>query len=97
MESPVFRATMSRNRFETIVSCLRFDDKTTREERKNADKFAAIREIWSDFQNNLNKSYSVGSFVAIDGKLVGFRGKCPFRQFIPKKPDRYGIKILVMR
>jgi hypothetical protein len=93
LESPVFRATMSRNRFETIVSCLRFDDKLTREERKNIDKFAAIREIWSDFQNNLKKYYSVGSFVTIDEQLIGFRGKCPFRQFIPTKPDKYGIKL----
>ncbi|CAF1150639.1 unnamed protein product [Didymodactylos carnosus] len=93
LESPVFRATMSRNRFETIASCLRFDDKTTREERKNTDKFAAIREIWSDFQNYLYKCYSVGYFVTIDEQLVGFRGKCPFRQFIPKKPDKYGIKL----
>jgi len=93
LESSVFRATMSRNRFETIVSCLRFDDKLTREERKKTDKFAAIREIWLDFQNNLKKYYSVGSFVTIEEQLIRFRGKCPFRQFIPTKPDKYGIKL----
>ncbi|CAF0800781.1 unnamed protein product [Rotaria sordida] len=93
LESPVFRAIISRNRFETIVFYLRFDDKTTREERKNTDKFAAIRKIWLDFQNNLNKCYSVGPFVTIDEQWVGFRGKCPFRQFIPKKSDKYGIKL----
>jgi len=38
LESPIFRATMSRNRFETIVSCLRFDDKTTRDERKQTNR-----------------------------------------------------------
>lgn len=48
LESPIFRARMSRNRFEMITSCLRFNDKATRDERKQTDKFAAIREIWSD-------------------------------------------------
>jgi hypothetical protein len=45
LESPIFKATMSRSRFEKIISCLKFDDKTTREERKKEHKFAAIREI----------------------------------------------------
>jgi hypothetical protein len=92
LESPIFKATMSRERFEKIMSCLRFDDKTTREERKKIDKFAAIREIWSDFQDNLKICYIPGSYVTIDEQLLGFRGKCPFRQYIPKKPDKYGLK-----
>ena len=83
---------MSRERFEKIISCLRFDVRTTREERKKTDKFAAIREIRSDFQDNLKICYIPGSYVTIDEQLLGFRGKCPFRQFMPKKPDKYGLK-----
>ena len=33
------------------------------------------------------------SFVCVDETLVGFRGRCPFRVYIPSKPHRYGIKI----
>lgn len=55
LESPIFRATMSRNRFETVISSIQFDNKITREERKRTDKFAAFREIWTDFQENLKK------------------------------------------
>jgi hypothetical protein len=29
----------------------------------------------------------------VDEQLVGFRGRCPFRMYLPSKPDRYGIKI----
>ena len=92
LASPMFTATMARNRFQQIISCLRFDDKITREERKRIDKFAAIREIWTDFQDNLRTCYTPGSLLTIDEQLLGFRGKCPFRQYIPKNPDRYGLK-----
>ncbi|CAF1557825.1 unnamed protein product, partial [Rotaria sordida] len=91
-ESPIFKATISRDRFDKIISCLRFDDKRTREERKQADKFTAIREIWSDFQDKLKTCYTPGLDLTIDEQLLSFRGKCPFRQFIPKKPDKYGLK-----
>ena len=83
---------MSRTRFQNIISCLRFDDKRTREERKRIDTFAAIREIWSYFQDCLQTCYTPGSNVTIDEQLLGFRGKCSFRQFMPKKPDKYGLK-----
>ena len=28
--------------------------------------------------------------------LVGFRGKCPFRQYTPNNPVKYGIKIYAL-
>ena len=31
--------------------------------------------------------------MTVDEQLVTFRGRCPFRQYIPSKPGRYGIKI----
>ena len=34
--------------------------------------------------------------VTIDEQLVGFRGRCAFRTYMPSKPDKYGLKIWVM-
>lgn len=31
--------------------------------------------------------------IPVDEYLVGFRGRCPFKQYIPSKPAKYGIKI----
>lgn len=33
------------------------------------------------------------AFVTIDEMLPAFRGKCSFRQYMPSKPNKYGIKI----
>lgn len=91
-----YNATMSKDRFDFLLNCLRFDDKTTREERKAVDKFAPIREIWEMFIAVCRDSYKPGSFVTVDEQLQGFRGRCPFRMYIPSKPDKYGIKTVLI-
>jgi len=34
--------------------------------------------------------------MTIDEQLLPFRGRCPFRQYIPSKPARYGIKTFAL-
>lgn len=86
----IFRLTMSIQRFRFLLVHLRFDDSTTRTERKKVDKLAPIREAFDRFVNQCKSVYT------IDEKLEGFRGRCSFRQYIPSKPNKYGIKIFAM-
>ncbi|KAJ8934490.1 hypothetical protein NQ318_012465, partial [Aromia moschata] len=81
-----YRATMSQKRFDFLTCCLRFDNKATRTERKE------LIAIWEDFIDICRKSYKPSEYVCIYEQLVGFRGKCPFRMYIPNKPNKYGIK-----
>lgn len=46
---PIFQATMSLPRIKFLLSCLRFDEKTTRLARKEEDAFAAIRTKYGIF------------------------------------------------
>lgn len=43
--------------------------------------------------NSVKKHYSVGKYVTLDEMLLGFRGRCGFRIYIPNKPNKYGIKV----
>lgn len=88
-----FVAALSRDRFCQISRYIRFDDKISRAQRKSIDKLAAIRDIWEDFVSNCRNCFEPFETVTVDEQLVGFRGRCPFRQFIKSKPARYGIKI----
>jgi hypothetical protein len=90
---PIFRATMGIKRFKFFLRFLRFDDKGTRAERRRNDKLAPIRDVWDEINNNLKKYYVPGENLTVDEQLVPFRGRCPFRQYIPSKPDKYGMKI----
>ncbi|KAM9307115.1 piggyBac transposable element-derived protein 4-like [Pholidichthys leucotaenia] len=90
---PVFKATMSRTRFRDILKYMRFDNRATRAERQAIDKLAAFRDIWTMFVAQLPKYYIPGTDLCVDEQLVAFRGRCSFRQYIPSKPSKYGIKI----
>ncbi|XP_071058627.1 piggyBac transposable element-derived protein 4-like [Pseudochaenichthys georgianus] len=88
----IFRATMSHRRFHQISRTLQFDDKLSRLRRSN-DKLAAFRKVWDMWTHRLPMLFSPFSDVCVDEQLVPFRGRCSFKQYMPKKPAKYGIHI----
>ncbi|KRX77523.1 PiggyBac transposable element-derived protein 4 [Trichinella sp. T6] len=34
-----------------------------------------------------------GAYITVDERLIPLKGRCPFRQYMPKKPAKYGIKV----
>lgn len=91
-----YSSAMSEARCKFLINCLRFDDKDSRDERKQSDAFAAVREIWDELIEHCKDLYKPGSYVTIDEQLLGFRGRCPFRMYIPNKPSKYGLKIVMV-
>jgi hypothetical protein len=61
------------------------------------EKMVAFREIWDMFIGLCKSLHLVGSAVCIDEQLPPFRGRRGFRQYMPKKPSKYGIKIWMIR
>jgi Transposase IS4 len=72
---------------------MRFDDRSTRSPH---DRLAHIREVFSIFTRNCQAVYSPGEVLTVDESLVGFRGRCKFKMFIPSKPKKFGLKIWSM-
>ena len=95
---PVFRATMSFGRFTDITRALRFDDKSTRNQRiaETGYQGAAVQEIFDMFLEKCRSSYNCGASVTVDEQLISFHGNCRFRMFIPSKPGKYGLKLWIM-
>ena len=90
------KATMSLMRFKMLLKFIRFDDKETRSQRRSNDKLSAFREIFELFLSRCRSSYTVGAYCTVDEQLVGFRGRCPFRVYMPNKPNKYGMKIWLL-
>lgn len=55
----IFPLVMSRNRLSFLLRALRFDNITTRQERKLHDKLAAVRDLFEEFNENCQSSYVV--------------------------------------
>lgn len=90
---PIFNQTMSRNRFTTISQCLRFDNAEARRRNRDSDKLTPIRTFFELWLPTLQDAYLPYENITVDEQLLTFRGRCPFKQYIPSKPGRYGIKI----
>lgn len=92
----IVRLVMSMFRFQFLLRCLRFDDLNTRTSRRENDKLAPIRELFNKFVKSCLDAYSPSAFVTVDEMLPAFRGRCNFRQYIPSKPNKYGIKMFAL-
>lgn len=90
---PLYRATMSLNRFKAITRFIRFDNSDTRDFRLTTDKAAAISEIFEMVNANLMKYYVPSDCLTVDEQLFPYRGRTRFTQYIPSKPAKYGIKL----
>ena len=75
----IFPAAFGGNRFKEIVACLRFDNRDTRLQRRQTDKFAPFCCFWNRFIKNCCKHYAVSAYVTIEKQLIPFRGRCGFR------------------
>ncbi|CAK1583081.1 unnamed protein product [Parnassius mnemosyne] len=91
-----YKACMSAERFDFLLSCMRFDDRNTRQERWVSDRLAPIRYFWEQFIDNCRKWYKPSSYITVDEQLVGFRRRCPFRMYITNKPNKYGLKLIMV-
>ncbi|XP_054639996.1 piggyBac transposable element-derived protein 4-like [Dunckerocampus dactyliophorus] len=90
---PMFPDAMAHRRFMEINRMLRFDDELRRPQRHHANKLSPISDLWSSWNFRLQKMFNAGRDVCVDEQLIAFRGRCSFKQYMPSKPAKYGIKI----
>lgn len=64
----------------------------SRDERRKQDKLAPIREMWEDWVKRIPLMYRPDTNITVDESLVGFRGRCPFKQYMPKNLPNMALK-----
>ena len=89
---PIISETMARNRFIEIMKFLRFDYKQTQSQRLATDKLALISTVWYTFVGNCLSHYKPGASITVDEQLFPTKTRCRFTQYMPNKPDKFGIK-----
>ncbi|CAI6371066.1 unnamed protein product [Macrosiphum euphorbiae] len=80
---------MPRNRFELILRFLHFSDN----EKFDGDKIDRVRNLVEKMIHNFQNVIEPDEHLAVDETMVPFRGRLGFRQYIPGKSHKYGVKL----
>ena len=67
-----------------------------RREHRDNDKLAPIRRVFDTWESTLQDSFVPDENVTVDEQLLTYRGRVPFKQYIPIKPGKYGIKLWML-
>ncbi|KAM9296217.1 piggyBac transposable element-derived protein 4-like [Gastrophryne carolinensis] len=94
LATPLFPAIMSRNRYEILLRFLHFNDNTTAIPRGQPghDRLHKLRPLINSLSERFAEVYTPSQNLSIDESLLLFKGRIIFRQYIPSKRARYGIK-----
>ncbi|KFM69921.1 PiggyBac transposable element-derived protein 4, partial [Stegodyphus mimosarum] len=95
LETPFFKKAISRDRLLQILRFLHFEDNMSPPDRNDSsyDRFWKIRDIFEHLKNSFKDVYEPSEELAVDEVIVLFKGRVIFKQYIPKKHKRFGIKI----
>jgi hypothetical protein len=92
---------MTRERFKELIRCLHITNPDTYAHIERGepgyDKLRQVRWFVDEIKSACMKEWSLGKFVTIDEMMVRYKGTyCPIRQYMPKKPEKWGIKFWVL-
>lgn len=83
---------MTRHRFEKLMQYFH----VVNEENKNPnDKLWKVRPVYDKVLKNCQEKYNPHCEISVDEAMVGFNGRLGFKQYMPLKPTKFGIKIWV--
>ena len=92
VEAIIFSITMSRRDFTKILRYIRFDNRNQRSQLLQTDKFALGSAVWYRFIENSQNCFKPGAYITVDEQLFPSKARCRFTQYMPNKPQKFGIK-----
>ena len=93
--TPIFSQIMPRNRFQALLRFWHCNDNSHEPARNspNRDRLFKIRPLVTHLQEKFQLVYTPDKFVAVDESLLLWKGQLVFKQYIPLKRARFGIKL----
>ncbi|XP_067121649.1 piggyBac transposable element-derived protein 4-like [Centruroides vittatus] len=97
LSTPSFRRLMSRNRFLAIKQNLHFTDNQNYNPRTHPNP--KLNKIWPIVQNlcsKFSRLYVPERDIVVDESLMLFKGRLSWRQYMPLKRSRFGVKFYML-
>lgn len=92
--TPAFAQIMSRDRYLLLLRLIHFTDNTT--PPISGDSLSKIRIIVEYIKNKFRENFIPYQNICIDESILLFKGRLFFKQYVPSKRHRFGIKFFVM-
>lgn len=92
LSAPIFGQTMPRDRYELLLQMLHFSDPTS----VTSDRLNKIRLLLEHTRKIFKDTMIPHQNLCIDESIIVFKGRLIFKQFIPSKRHRFGIKMFVL-
>lgn len=87
----IAKSVMARNRFQALLRMWHFADNDSAVAQ--TDRLHKIRHIQDLLVANFCDAREPGENIVIDESMVPFRGRLKFKQYLPGKAHKYGIKL----
>lgn len=89
---------MSKNRFEEISCYLHFNDSVSEPARgtNGFDRLYKVRPVVDYVKNKFLNSFLPSKNLSVDEGMIAYKGRISFRQYMPNKPSKYGIKVWML-
>ncbi|XP_035213744.1 piggyBac transposable element-derived protein 4-like [Stegodyphus dumicola] len=91
-----FSENMSRNRFLLLLRALHFAKNPDQNTELPKDRLYKVRDMVNLFNAPVSEIYYPGREISLDESMVLWRGRLMFRQYIPNKRHKYGIKLYMI-
>lgn len=94
--STCFPKYMSRDRYLLILRCFHFSENVQEHEQLPEDRLYKIRPLLNHFTSKMQTVYYPGKTLSLDESMVLWKGRLLFKQYLPNKRHKYGIKIFML-
>lgn len=94
LKGSIFNNVMPRNRFQSILQFLHFADNSNYDATDpNHDRLYKVRPVIEYLVSKFKSNYIPEQHISIDEELLLWKGRLVFKQYIPLKRARFGIKM----
>ena len=95
-KTPFFPEVFSRKRFLQILHALYFVDNCSVPSGPRSDRLWKIRPAFDFLVDRFSSIFVPGKNLCIDKSLLLWKGRLFFKQYIPIKCNRFGIKLFLL-
>ena len=86
---------MTKNRYEEIGRFFHLNNSALQPKQgeDGYDRLYKVRPILTNFNDKVKEVYHPPKNISVDEGMIAFKGRLAFRQYMPAKPVKYGIKV----